>query len=218
MSGAAPRPVARLWEVTGGRIGEPGVVEAIRAGFLLRVEETPGYLGRLVIVDRDRRVVRGLSVWESPEALESSWASFAPIAEEMARHASATVGEPRTYEVVYSGFRGVHTRSPTAAEADLMRARVVRFEGGDVASLWVAESLRKHTAESVARAPGCVAALILVDAARQEGLATTIWADDRSRDRTTSLAREAMNAVSTAAHATVVDFSAYDVLYYEQPD
>lgn len=217
MGGAAPHPVARLWEVSGGLVGDPGAVEAIRAAAVAHLAESPGYHGRIVLVDRERKVVLGLSVWEDEEAEATSWVSFAPIAEEMARSAAATAGEPRLYEVVYGGFRGVYTRTPTAAETGPMRARIARFEGGEVASPWLTDSLRKHTATSVARTPGCVAALLMRDVDRRLVLAATIWADDRSRERSIGLASNAVTAVSSAGGATV-DVTTYDVLYYEQPD
>ena len=210
------RPVARMWEMTGGDLDDPGLVEDFRAQIASRMGATPGYLGKVVLIDRDRAVLRGLSVWDGDEALESSWSLFAPVAAAMARAASATLAEPRNLEVIHSRFRGVRGRQPKADEVSVMRARVGTLDGGDVTSPWVVDVIRKRLSEAVAQAPGCVAALLFCDRDTSTVLSTSIWADTTSVERTSSFFTEAFSAIAEASRSTMGDGRTYEVLNYQQ--
>lgn len=217
MGGGTQRPVTRMWQLAGGGLGDPGVAEQLRSEVAAGLATMPGSLGKVVLIDRGHGVVRGLSLWDSDEALEGSWDAFAPVAAALAESVDASVAPPRTYEVVHTGFRGVRGRAPVDDEVDQMRARVGMLEGGEAASPWVIELFKRHMAEVVNRAPGCVAALLLRDPTRPALLATTIWSDDSTVARMADFARSSMAAIAGAAGASFVDLEEYDVLFYQQP-
>lgn len=211
------RPVARMWEMTGGDLGDPGLVEGFSTRVGSRMGAIPGYRGKVVLVDRERAALRGLSVWDSEEALENSWGLFAPVAAAMARAASATVTEPRTFEVIHSRFRGVHGRPPMAEEISRMRARLSMLHGGEVTRPWVTDVIRKRLSEAVALAPGCVAALLFCDRDTSTVLSTSIWADTASVERTSTFFSESFSAIAEASRSTMGDGRTYEVLHYQQP-
>lgn len=212
-----PRPVARLWELSGGGLHEPHVARNFSAELLSRIGDISRDRGRIVMSDPSRSLLRGLSVTDTPDAWVQPEQFLPKVGDLIRQLPSVTVRGPREYEVTYARFRGVHGRTPQEDEIEPMRARVAMLRGGDVTSLDVLGAVRHHIGDYVIHAPGCVAAFLLANHTRQALLAASIWADDHSAERTEKIGRESFDTIAASANSTLIDTGTYNVLVYDEP-
>lgn len=163
-------PIAREW-VLRGDLDDPGLTAAVRDDVVPRMRAHEGFGGALILVDRDRSMLRSLAIWEDERTSAASSVTGTRFVAAVAGLTSARVDGPWTYDVVRSRFDGVEGRPPLPKEVDLMRAHVRVVEGGDVPG----------TPAPVA--PGCVAAVLLRGRDRELGLAVSLWQDEASARR-----------------------------------
>ena len=217
MGGVGPRPVARLWELRADGFGQPGVARAFCAEVMPLVEDVSGSHSRVVLVDRRRSLLRGISLTVNPDAWAGPSEIGSRIGDVIDRLGSATMTGPSQYEVSYARYRGVHGRAPTPGEVELMRARVGLLEGGNVGTPGITAAVRNHMAGYVIDAPGCVAAFLLCDPERQALLGATLWADARSAARTLDIDQESYASIASASRSHRVDSGTFEVLVYDEP-
>lgn len=212
MGGTAPRPVARVWRMTGGELDDRSVTEAICAAFVPLLEATPGYLGVVVVVDRERRVLRGVSFWDGEESRDGSRPAVLAAVGETRKLSPVEFEGPWDYEVAYSRFRGPVTPPPGAGEQPPMLVRVGQIEGGDPADPGLVEVMKRYAATVVAPSPGCVGTLLLVDRDRPEVLGAALWADAVAAHRMDRAGDVAVQALAEGAGSVSFSRHGYEVL------
>ena len=203
-------PVARVWTMSGGDVGRPGVAETFCAEIMPPLEALPGYLGAFVFRDEERSLMRGISFWDTRQDLMSSWDFVAWVADATVGLESVELGGPSAYDVFHSDFPVVPGRAQVSA-VDEPAARVVAIEGGTITDPSTLGIVRTFL-EVMVPMPGCVGALLLTDPTVPRLLSMTFWADRQFAERTTQLAADAVAAVVTASGATAHDVGSYDVL------
>jgi hypothetical protein len=109
--------VARGWEISGPGIARAGTPELFCAVVLSELEGQPGYLGKIVLVNREMRWLRGISFWETDATSEPSWEALAATARDVFGPDCA-VGGPQPYEVLFSDFSTTHVRSEHAGGSE----------------------------------------------------------------------------------------------------
>lgn len=203
MDDVVARPVARAWELTGGDLHDRGVAEAVRAEFIPLLEELPGHLGAILLVDRGRRLMRGVSFWTDPDARDAAGTILAPRIEVAIEVSQATFRGTWLFDVGFSRFRGkARVDSDGAAEeVDPMLVRVAVFEDGTAAEPAMVDLLRSHLATTT-DLPGCLGSLMLVDRDRATVIAGSMWTDASAAERTTALAADSFRAIVEATGST----------------
>lgn len=203
-------PVSRVWTMSGGDVGRPGVAETFCAEIMPPLEALPGYLGAFVFRNEERSLMRGISFWDTRQDLMSSWDFVAWVADATVGLESVELGGPSTYEVFHSDFPVVPGRAQVSSVDDPV-ARVVAIEGGTITDKSILGIVRTYL-EVMVPMPGCVGALLLADHTVPRLLSMTFWADPQFAERTTQLAVEAIGAVASASGASAHDIGSYDVL------
>lgn len=208
----APRPVARVWQMSGGDLGEPSFAKAYCADVVPMLEELPGYLGQFVLLDPDREVLRGMSFWEDEAAREGSTVVVARIVDALLRLSSATFQGPWNYDVVANDFRGILGRASQRREIDHLLVRSGTFQGGDMADPAVIAVLKKHLTTAVAPTPGCVGSLLLSDPSRPAALGASFWTDPDAAQRTLAHGAEALEIIASSTGSRSSSIGIWEVL------
>ena len=204
-------PSARVWRISGGRLGEPGVAEDLCRVAMPGVEDISHALGSIIMVDRAHARLRVVSNTDRRE-------SEADVGEVVDRVRAVTADEPPltlagpwSYQVAYSRFTEFPGRAEVTA-IDQPLVRVTVGQGGTLAYPAVVDVLRTHTANGLAF-PGCVGAMLLCDTANARVVGASFWADRHSIERTAAVSAEAMDAIRANTGATIHDSTVDEVLY-----
>lgn len=180
------RPVARLWQLTGGDLHDPAVARAVCELIVPRVRDLPGYLGLLMLVDRARSVLRGAAFWDGPESEEASRPFGARAAQAMVGMSSARFDGQWTYEVVLSRFKDGLGGLSTMSQVDHLMVRSLRGGGAEGPATGAVEALRASLTGCYALLP-CAGALLLWAPDRAEVLAASFWTDLAAAQRGSAL-------------------------------
>lgn len=199
--------------MAGGDVAVPGVAELFCAEIMPPLATLPGYLGAFVFLDRERSIMRGVSLWDSRQALMSSWDFVSWVADATVGLASVELGGPDAYDVTYSGFPVIPGGVQVSSVAGLT-ARVSILEGGLVAHPPLLAVQRAYFHDLVSMA-GCVGSLLLSDPAGPRLLGVTFWATREHEERSSGLAARSIQDVATATAATFHGLGRYDVLVLE---
>lgn len=208
----APPPVARVWQMQGGHLDDPAFAETFRSELVPRLETIPGFRGLFVLLDRERQVLRGLSFWEDDAAREESMGVVGAVVQEILRLTSAELTGPWSFDVVVSSFRGVLGRETEPSEFQGLLVRTVRLHGGDVADPEVVRVISRYLGTFLARAPGCLGTLLLLDRDAPSVLGASFWTDAVAAQRTQNLSEEVIEALTSTTHARSESEGTYEVL------
>ena len=212
MSDGTVRPVARVWQMSGGDLDDPSFVEAYCADVVPRLLEIPGNRGLFVLLDREQVVLRGISFWDSVESRERSLATVGLVVDALQRLTSTQFQGPWNYDVVLNDFRGVLGQATQRSEVDRLIVRTGVITGGELGGPAVIEVLRNHTATSVIPVEGCVGALLLSDPSRPAVLGTSFWVDAEAAERSQDLSTAARELIIASTGSTPSGIGSYEVL------
>lgn len=193
---------ARVWQMQGGDLDDPGFAETYCAEVVPRLNDLPGLVGLSVLLDRGRKALLGLSFWDSAEAREGSAVVVGRILGALLGLSSAELGGPWVYDVVHSGLRGVLAQPTQLGEADDLLVRVVTLEGGEIAEPSTVTVLTRHLSADVALLPGCVGTLLLRDADRSAVLAASFWSGARAAERAAALSEGSARSIVAATRSS----------------
>jgi len=212
-SAADERPVGRMWAMTGGDLGTPGVAEAFCERIIGPIQQRPGLAGVFGLVDRSRARVVGISFWEDREAMAASWSGTTATADAVFDLSTVVTEGPYGYEVVFSKFH----QAPGRAWVTTIDRPVARFgvlEGGTVADPPMLDVFTAHFRQ-VVDLPGCVGMMLLADPENARILAVTFWVDERHLERTEALSADVVASFVDAAGARATEFGYYEVVMIE---
>ena len=212
MSDDAPPPAARVWQMSGGDLDDPAFAKVYCADVVPMLAELPGYLGQFVLLDPERQVLRGFTLWEDAEARARSARVATRMVDALVRLTSATYQGPWNFDVVASDFRGILGRASQRREIDHLLVRVGTFEGGEMADPAVIGALKKHLATAVAPTPGCVGTLLLSDPSRPAALGASFWTDADAAQRTLAAGAAALKTVAASTGSRTSNIGIYEVL------
>ena len=210
MRPGAPAPVARVWQMTGGDLAGDEVTRLYAAEFRARLEQLPGYLGVLVLVDRERRVLRGVSFWSDADARSASATTVGPNIRTIQERLGVRVSGPWSYDVAFSDVRAMLVRPDEVSRRVLVRAG--RLIGGDVAAPDLLDVMKRYAEGGVVPAPGCLGSLLLVDPDGPEVLMSSFWVDEHSARRMDAATSDAVDLVAATARSQSSDTGTFEVL------
>ena len=212
MTVTAVHPVARGWEISGPGIARLGAPERFCAVVLSDLEDQVGYLGKIVLANREMRWLRGISFWETEATSEPSWEAFAGTARDVFGP-DCEVGGPQPFEVLFSDFTTTHLRLQQGGGSERLVVRVTAFEGRHVMDPAVVEVLLACLAEYVSEAPGCEGALVLHEPDRAALMVVSSWVDDDAA-MASRIASESLKAIDASTETTSTSVGTYEVLVH----
>ena len=207
---------ARWWGFHGNGVASPRFLDALHEGSNApSLVGAPGYLGKTVLIGRDRGEIRGFTIWSSVQERESSRDHATNDAVKFAACPGVIVDPFTVYEVLFANSR-LPGRLPSEDELTSMRARVSTLRGGSVTSEETLSTLDRYFADSEAQRPGALVTCMLCDRDETTLIVVTLFADERSLLRSDVSATEDMASVAAATGAEAVTEN-FEVLAYEQP-
>ncbi len=208
--------IARWWRFHGDGVTDPAFLDLLRdRANSAALVDTPGYLGKTLLIDRERGEILGFTIWNSAESSDASHQHAARDAARFQRFPSVGVDPLTVYEVVFAYSR-MPGQLPTDAQVDSMRARVATVRGGTVASDATLETLDRYFAHSEAQRPGELITCILCDRDRSILIVVSLFADQHSHRRADTSAAESFATIAAATGAEA-DVETYDVIAYDRP-
>lgn len=177
MGDAGLRPVARGWMMSGGDLDDHETTRAIIDTIQPRLEAIDGYLGLIMALDREARVLRGVSMWTTEEARQASSREVFHVIGAVQALTSVDFTGPWGYEVAYSAFRPPVARVAPTVDVPSLTVRIARIQAQGAIDPGVVALLHEQFDSTVSPSPGCAGALALIDRDRPALIAATFWAD-----------------------------------------
>lgn len=212
-TGGETRPVVRAWKLGGEVLRRPGVAEELCTRLLARLDGTPGLLGKLVNLEPDIALMRGLSFWTDDHARVTSDQVFLEVVDEVVGLSEIELVGPVSFELCLSRFRQRPGDAGAAPPEELVVRHVV-LTGGRIADPGVVDVLKTLLVEYVTEAPGCLGALMMCDPDLPQVVIGTYWDEERSADRVADMFAAAVADVDHEAASTSTTNDVVEVLVY----
>lgn len=204
--------VARGWEIRGGDLDDPAVARAVREDVAPRVAGHHGYLGGLMLLDSDRRILRSLVLWDGLEAADDAAEDGVRVVAALVALTSAQVTARCTFDVLLTRFDRLPPILAGPQEGRRVVVRMGRLEGSGVAHPATTTRLGDLLDQQVTGAPGCVGGVLLLDRDRPTVTGASFWADAAAAAASSELGERALQSVADLAEATSVGVGGYQLL------
>jgi heme-degrading monooxygenase HmoA len=182
-------------------------IATFRTTVLPSMATRPGYLGGLLLVDRQSGAARSVTYWEDEAALRASDAMAAEGRATVTQASGAQVGEPESYELVVQE-RVVTPRANVFVRANDIQGSIERIDD-------VLEFARQQVLPSVKSQRGWLSMLLMVNRQNGRSLLMSVWDSAANREASEAAVRAMREQGGATAGASTVEVSLYEAAVVE---